>query len=187
MATQEIKWKASTSPNVIAYEILKSDDGKAGTYDRLSLVLHQIPGPNWNTAGSYFYYTDALIPYRWYRLRVLDRYGNIAEDSAPTPFQAGNSPTDVPSLYFVALTENSGGQNNLQYVTRGGTPITGATIRVYKKIDWETRNYTKVVGTTVTIATGGWQTPVFAEVGETYTIVFNKPNEYGPDTVEITV
>jgi hypothetical protein len=187
MATQEIKWKPSTSPNIVAYEILKSDTGQTGTYDRLTLVLHQIPGSNWNSTENCFYYTDMLIPYRWYRLRILDRYGNIAEDSAPTPFQAGNSPVDVPSLYFVALNENTGGQNNLQYVTQGGTPIVGATIRVYKKIDWDIKNYSKVVGTTITVASGGWQTPIFSEVGETYTVVFNKPNEYGPDTVEITV
>jgi hypothetical protein len=120
-------------------------------------------------------------------MRVLDRYGNIAEDEAPTPFKAGNNPVEVPSLYFAALTENTGGQNNLQYITQGGTPIGGASIRVYKKIDWDTRNYTRVVGTTITLATGGWASPVFAEVGETYTVVFNKPYEYGPNTVEVTV
>lgn len=187
MATQVIRWKASTSPNVVAYEVIKSDTGISGDYVRLALVLHQIPGPNWSSIDNCFYYTDDLIPYRWYRLRVLDRYGNIAEDSAPTPFQANNSPIDVPSLYFAALNENAGGQNNLQYVSRGGTPIANATIRVYKKIDWETKNYTKVVGTTLTTATGGWQVPVFVEVGETYSVVFHKPNEYGPDVAEITV
>jgi hypothetical protein len=187
MGTQTIKWFPSTSPNVIAYEVLKSDDGRDATYTRLTMVLHQIPGANWDTGGSYFFFVDEEIPYRWYRLRVLDRYGNIAEDEAPTPFKAGNNPVEVPSLYFAALTENTGGQNNLQYITQGGTPIGGASIRVYKKIDWDTRNYTRVVGTTITLATGGWASPVFAEVGETYTVVFNKPYEYGPNTVEVTV
>jgi len=187
MATQTIKWFPSTSPNIIAYEIIKSDDGVDGVYTRLALVLHQIPGPNWDTPGSFFYYVDTEIIYRYYRLRVLDRYGNIAEDSAPTPFKAGNDPVAAPNLHNIALTENSGGQNNLQYMSQGGTPISAASIRVYKKIDWDTRNYSKTIGTTITNAAGGWVAPIFVEAGETYTIVYEKTYEYGPNTVEITV
>jgi len=187
MATQRIKWLPSTSPNVIAYEILYSDEGRDAAYSRLALVLSQIPGPNWDTPGSFFYYDDVEIIYRYYRIRVLDRYGNITEDDAPTPFKAGNDPVATPNLNYVALTENSGGQNNLQYVTRGGTPVTGASIRVYKKIDWDTRNLAAVVGTTLTTATGGWAAPVFAAAGETYVVVFEKTYEYGTDTAEITV
>jgi hypothetical protein len=187
MATQTIKWKPSSSANVIAYEILKSDEGRNAEYTRLTLVLNQIPGTNYNSTDGYFFYTDEEIQYRYYRLRVLDSYGNIAEDEVPTPFQAGNDPVEAPTLHYVALSENTGGQNNLQYVTNGGTPINGASVRVYKKLDWDTRNLERVVGTTITNAAGGWATPVFVEAAETYTIVYHKPNEYGPDTAEITV
>jgi hypothetical protein len=187
MATQQIKWLPSGSPNVIAYEILKSDTGKDGPYTLLIQVLHQIPGSNWNTAGGYFFLNDEEIIYRYYRIRVLDRYGNIAEDEAPTPFKAGNNPVVVPSLSFVALQENTGGVNALQYVSRGGTPIGNANIRVYKKIDYDLRNLSRAIGTTITNANGGWINPICVEPGETYTIVYHKVNEYGPDTIEVTV
>ena len=186
MATQQIKWFPANSPNVIAYEIIYSDTGIDGPYETRTQILHQVPGTNWNSAG-YFFYNDQEIIYRYYRIRVLDRYGNIAEDDAPTPFKAGNDPVEVPTLYFVALTENTGGTNNLQYVSTGGTPIGDAAIRVYNKLDYDLRNLSKVVGTTITTATGAWLSPVFVEPGNTYTIVINKTNEYGPDTVEVTV
>jgi hypothetical protein len=187
MATQTIKWLPSTSPNIVAYTILKSDTGIAGPYTQLTQLLNMISGPNWLTAENCFFYNDDLVPYRWYQIQILDQYGNSSAPTAPTPFQAGNSPVATPSLYVTALTENTGGANNLQYVTQGGTPISGATIRVYRKLDWDTKQYSKVIGTAVTAATGGWAAPVFVEPGETYTIVFEKTYEYGPDRTEITV
>lgn len=187
MATQQIKWLPSGSPNVIAYEIIKSDEGRDGPYTLLAQILHQIPGANWNSPGAYFFYDDVEIIYRYYRIRVLDRYGNVAEDTAPTPFKAGNDPVITPTLHFLALHEHTNGQNNLTYVTDGGTPIGNADIRVYKKIDYDLRNFAKAVGTTITSAAGTWVNPVFVEPGETYTIVYHKVNEYGPDTIEVTV
>ena len=187
MATQRIKWLAVTTPNVVAYQILKSDTGISGEYTTLTTVLHQIPGANYDSDNGYFFYDDGDIPYRYYRLRTLDAFGAVAEDTAPIPFQAGNDPIQAPALHFIALNENTQGANTYGYVSAGGTPIGGATVRVYKKIDWDTNNTTRVVGSTVTLATGGWATPVFVEPGETYTIVYNKVNEYGPDTAEVTV
>lgn len=187
MPTQQIKWKPGTTPNVIAYDILSSDTGIAGPYTTLTQILHQIPGVNYDDPGGYFFYDDAEVPYRYYRLRILDRFGNTAEDEAPTPFQAGNDPVEVPTLHFIALDANTTGQNNLQYVTQGGTPIEGATVRVYKKIDWDTNQLAAVLGSTITNAGGTWLSPVFVEPGETYTVVYHKANEYGPDTTEVTV
>ena len=133
MPTQTIKWLKSSAPNIVAYEVLKSDTGISGTYTLLVQVLNRIPGPNWyeDTGGgnSYLFYTDTYIPYRYYRLRVVDQFGNTAEDTIPTPFQAGNDPVAAPSLYFVSLNENTGGTNNLKYMTEGGSPVEGATIR----------------------------------------------------------
>lgn len=186
MATQQIKWLPSGSPNVIAYEIIKSDTGRDGPYVLLTQVLHQIPGANWNSAG-YFFFNDDEIIYRYYRIRILDRYGNVAEDEAPTPFKAGNDPVEAPQLHFIALTENTGGQNALTYMSAGGTPIGNASIRIYKKIDYDLRNLSKAIGTTITSAAGTWVNPIFVEPGETYTIVYHKVNEYGPDTIEVVV
>jgi len=187
MATQRIKWLPGTTPNIIAYDVLSSDTGIEGPYTTLVQILHQIPGVNYDDAGGYFFYDDIEIPYRYYRMRVLDRFGNTAEDEAPTPFKAGNDPVEVPTLHFIALAADTGSQNALQYVSQGGTPIDGATIRVYKKIDWDTNQLANVVGSTITNAGGTWLSPVFVEPGETYTIVYHKTNEFGPDTTEVTV
>ena len=187
MATQQIKWFPVTTPNIVAYEILKSDTGIDGEYTQLVQVLHQIPGPNYNDSGGYFFYNDAEVSYRYYRIRTLDKFGNTAEDDAPTPFQAGNDPVEAPDLHTIALDHNTGGQNTYQYVSEGGSPIMDATVRVYKKTDWDTNKLDQVIGSTVTTATGGWASPVFVQAGETYTIVYNKVYEFGPDTAEVTV
>jgi hypothetical protein len=187
MATQQIKWLANTGPNVIAYEILKSDTGFEGPYTTLTQVLHIIPGTNWNATGNYFFYNDAVVPHRYYRLVTLDRYGNRGEGDAPIPFRAGNNPVETPDLHTMPIDENTGGANSLQYISQGGTPIKDARIRIYKKVDWDTQNYSAAIGTTITLATGGWQSPIFVQPGDTYTIVYTKTNEFGPDTKEIVV
>jgi hypothetical protein len=186
MITQVIKWLPNTSPNIVAYEVLFSDTGSAGQYSTLTTVAHIIPGPNWSNQG-YFFFNDTLIPYRFYRLRTLDRYGHIAEDEAPTPFKAGNDPVQAPSLHTQALDANTGGPNALQYVSRGGSPIGNANVRVYRKIDWDLKKLANVIGTTITKGDGTWTNPVFAQPGDTYTIVFHKTFEFGPDTIEITI
>ncbi len=188
MPTQRIKWKPNTAPNIVAYEVLKSDTGVPGPYSVLVQILHSIPGPNWSDKDQCFFYDDPqIIPYRYYRLATLDRYGHRAEDAAPTPFKAGNNPVDSPTLHTFALDANGGGTNNLQYISQGGTPIKDARIRVYKKIDWDAKNYANVVGTTLTVGDGTWKDPIFVQPGDTYTVVYTKPNEFGPDTKEITV
>lgn len=186
MPSQRIKWLPNTAPNIVAYEILKSDTGIGGEYSLLTQIAHIIPGPNWSGDG-YFFFDDTEIPYRYYRIATLDKFGNRAEDEAPTPFQAGNDPVKTPDLHTQAIDENTQGANKLQYVSQGGTPIEDARIRVYKKVDWDTNNLVNVIGSTLTRADGGWQEPVFVQPGETYTIVYHKVYAFGPDTIEITV
>jgi len=151
MATQRIKWLPNTGPNVIAYEILKSDTGSAGPYTALTQVLHIISSVNWHATGLYFFYDDAVVPHRYYQLVTLDRYGNRGVGDAPTPFRAGNNPVETPALHTLPVDENTGGPNELQYLSQGGTPIKEARIRVYKKVDWDTRNYAGAIGTTITL------------------------------------
>ncbi len=183
---QAIYWKPTTSPNVVAYEILYSDTGIAGPYARRDLVLSDIPSKNWDDEKGVHFYLDDEVPYRYYRLRVYDRYGNIAEDDAPTPFQANNNAVQAPKLHYVALGVDNSDPDKYKYVTPGGNPIRGATVRVYRKIDWVTHQLDKVVGTTETDPFGKIP-PIFVEPGETYTLVYHKPYEYGPDTMEVTV
>ena len=187
MATQQIKWLPNNAPSIVAYELLVSDKGSAGPYTKLTQVLHSIPGLNWDSAGSFFFYNDGLIPHRFYKLATLDQFGNREEGNAATPFQAGNDPVIAPVLTSMAMDEHTGGLDNLQYVTEGGTPVEGARIRVYVKLDWDTKALSNAIGTTVTKADGGWSEPVFVTPGQTYTVVYNKTYAFGPDTREITV
>lgn len=183
---QSIYWLPSPSPNVVAYEILASDTGIDGEYKRHALVLSDMPGPNWDPLESRFFFHDDEVPYRYYRLRVFDRYGNIAADDAPMPFQANNNPARAPKLHFIALSSDFDEPGKFRYVTPGGSSIRNADVRIYRKIDYVTQQFEKIVGSTTTNDYGSWP-PIFVEPGETYTIVLHKPYEYGPTTAEITL
>ena len=184
--TQTIYWKPSTSANVVAYEIMKSDTGLEGPYVHREYVLSDIPGPNWDMEKEVHFFQDDLVPGRYYQLRTMDRYGKVAVDNAPPPFQANNDPVPAPNMHFIALSSDMGPRGDFRYVSPGGSNIRGATVRVFRKIDWVTRQFARVVGTATTDASGMWP-PIFVEPGETYTIVFHKPYEYGPTAVDIVV
>ncbi len=184
--TQTIYWKPSTSPNVVAYEILYSDTGIQGPYTHRDYVLSDIPGPNWNATEEYHFFNDVENPSRYYRLQTVDRYGKVSGENGPPPFQAGNDPVQAPNMHFVALSSDMGPGKDYRYVSPGGSNIRDATVRVFRKIDWVTRQHNKIIGSTTTNAWGHWS-PIFVEPGETYVIVFNKAYEYGPTAVELTV
>lgn len=185
MLTQRIQWKPSGSPNVFSYEIEYSDTDLLGPYSVLGVVYHQIPGPDYIDSTGVFFKDDAEVPYRYYRMYVLDQFGNR---TPPTPpFKADGPVLNLPPLNILPLDENTGGVDRLRYITDGGNPVGGATIRVYKKQDYDAKQYSLVQGITKTNAFGRWEQPIFVEYGLTYTIVYQKPNEFGPDKVEITV
>lgn len=80
--------------------------------------------------------------------------------------------------------------DTLTYVAPGGTPISGATVKVYKKSSYDAGLLNNPIGITETDANGRWKTAISVEAGETYYVVFQKidPDQsYGPDKVEIIV
>lgn len=87
----------------------------------------------------------------------------------------------------VKLDHNFGSADAFTYKTSGGSPIQDAQIRVYYKTDFDTGNLNAPIAFTLTDSFGHWISPVFVFPGFTYTLQFMKPNEFGPDTVEITV
>ena len=87
----------------------------------------------------------------------------------------------------VALTQDTGGESNLSYVSPAGEAIEGASIRVYTQEDWASGNHSVVQGVSFTDYRGGWQTPVFVDTGRTYVVVFAKPGHFGPDTETIVL
>lgn len=86
----------------------------------------------------------------------------------------------------IALTEHTGGTDNLAYVTSDGQPIVGASVRVYTNADWTAKQLNNPVGATTTNARGRWVSPIFCNPG-TYAVVFQLAGSYGPDAVIVTV
>lgn len=87
----------------------------------------------------------------------------------------------------VKLDHNYNLSDALRYVTPGGSGIGEAQVRVYKKEDFDAGRLDAPVGITMTKADGRWVMPVLVNPGYTYTVQFYKPNEYGPDKIEVTV
>lgn len=77
--------------------------------------------------------------------------------------------------------------DRLQYVTPGGTPIPDAQIRVYYKSEYEAGNVSNPIGITMTDAFGRWKNPILVKTGYTYKIHFFKPNEFGPDLIDVVI
>jgi hypothetical protein len=85
----------------------------------------------------------------------------------------------------VAVDHNTGGTDNLRYTTVGGAAISGAAIRAYVAADYAAGTYTLRARTTTT-DTGRWSTPMYLDGGVPYTLVFEKPGVYGPNTKAVT-
>ena len=79
---------------------------------------------------------------------------------------------------YVLIDHNFRTEDELQYVHKQ-LPVAGATV-VVKDANGETLH------TTTTDAQGRWNSGYMANVGN-YTITFQKPGFYGPDTVEVEV
>ncbi len=185
--TQRIRWNPATSPNIVAYQLLYTDGGATAPFTVRAEILNTPVGVNFDLETQTFFFDDDDAPGRLYRMNTLDAYGNTFSDLTVTPFEAGNDPVNVPVANVFPLDENTGGRNALGYISDGGTPIDEATIRVYTKLNWDLRRYNQVVGVTATNALGGWKSPIFVEPGNTFVVVYEKPNVFGPDTAEVVV
>ena len=86
----------------------------------------------------------------------------------------------------VVLNENTGGVLNLLYVDPDGNGIAGAIVTVWVSSEYGGAG-TSPVGMTATISDGSWREGVGVPPGETYKIVFHKPNYFGPNFAEVVV
>ncbi len=88
----------------------------------------------------------------------------------------------------ISIDHNYGGTDALAYVIDGGTAVEDALVQAYLKAEYDagnrTRNYVKAE--TRTGANGRWESEMRLNAG-TYTLVYYKQGEYGPDIQEITV
>ena len=98
----------------------------------------------------------------------------------------GTSQTEPPVFTnTVQLDEDYGAVDALRYMTPGGSPIENAQIRVYYKADYDAGALSSPVGLSQTNAYGRWANPILVLPGYSYAIQFFKPNDFGPDKVEV--
>lgn len=85
------------------------------------------------------------------------------------------------------IDHNFGGVDNLQYVDDAGDPIEDADVYAFTQAAWDASAATiQAIDVTKTKTDGRWVDPFFLVPGS-YTIVFKKPNFYGPNTKDIIV
>lgn len=88
----------------------------------------------------------------------------------------------------VLVDHDTGGADNLTYLTGGGAGIDNATVKAFLKADWDAGNRTSayVKGVATTDTNGQWEEPMQLDPA-TYTFLFNLQGSYGPDAVEQAV
>lgn len=85
-----------------------------------------------------------------------------------------------------AVNHNTGGVDNLRAVTALGVGIDNVVILAYLKTDYDAGGRT-VKGASTTKSDGRWQHDMMLDAGFTYTLVFYKEDEYGPNNVEVSI
>jgi len=88
----------------------------------------------------------------------------------------------------VRVDHDYGEDNAYAYLTGECCGIEGATILAFTKTDWDggARTEQYAVATAQTVANGLWGWAMMLDPGE-YVLLFEKPGEYGPDHVALTV
>jgi len=88
----------------------------------------------------------------------------------------------------ISVDHDYGGTDNLAYIVDGGQAVDDATVQAYLKTDYDagnrTRNYVRAE--TRTDANGRFENE-FRLNADTYTFVYYKQGEYGPDTQDVVV
>jgi hypothetical protein len=120
-------------------------------------------------------------------------YDNVIyEDEAGDIWAYGDrnlTPTVVDPSGLTAIDEDTGGTDVLRYVDSEGAGIPAAYILAYLKTDYDAGNLSNeyIQGAARTEFDGRWLAPIYLAGGYTYTLVFTKTGEFGPDTVEVTI
>lgn len=88
----------------------------------------------------------------------------------------------------ISVGTDYGSTDNLRYQTSGAVDVDNAVVRAYLKSDWDGGNFGEqfVKGRTITNVAGKFVAPLMLDA-ETYILMYEKQNEYGPNTVELTV
>ncbi len=87
----------------------------------------------------------------------------------------------------VPVSTDTGGYNSLRVLDTDGEPIDGATVRLFKKLDFDAGSLDKVIGITSTDSEGRWIAPIYVNSGYVYTVLVQKDHVAGPLTVDVSV
>lgn len=92
-----------------------------------------------------------------------------------------------PRTEQAALYEHYSGYNSFQLLDEEGDPVEGAQVTVYRKVDYDNKEYDRILGRSETDAWGHWVHPVYVPVGDTYVIVYYKQGVLSTTTTEAVV
>ena len=181
MATR-IYW-TPPSPAADFYEVRVAAT-TTSDFQLAAAVLDQRPGPSWDPATSRFYYddptgTDASV----YRVQGFLAGGLVLDTGvfAPEVSHAAQVATRTRVDHDHLLADA------LRYVAPGGAGIPQATIRVFRKPDWDAGRRNVGLFVTETDDAGRWRSPFWLEPGLAYVLTFEKAGSFGPDQAEVTV
>lgn len=118
---------------------------------------------------------------------LIDTATGITAEDVWTYVTRNLTPPVVDISDLPGINHDTGGTDILRYMY-SGSGIGNAYILAYLKTDYDAGNTSSsyIKGAARTTADGRWYAPIYVVSG-TYTIVFTKTGEYGPDTVEVTV
>ena len=133
----------------------------------------------------------AAVPLLLYvfQVKVTLATGDVkyAIDWSPFDLNLGGVAAPEPPVFdeTTAVNHDYDMADNLRYMTPGGSPISGAQVRVYYQSDYLVQALGAPVGMTTTDANGRWVNTILVKPGFTYVVQFIKQNEFGPNTATI--
>lgn len=104
----------------------------------------------------------------------------------PTVIQIQDNREQVGVVFdTVAVSENTGGVDNLRYITSSNQGVEGAKVVVYLKSDYDQGNFDSPFGSTLTRPDGRWVDPIRVPAGASYVVTYQKEGFFGPDSQEV--
>jgi len=174
-------WRPATN-DFAAFDIVSDPEATRATF---RVAFAEGVAENYSWAINLSNFPDGI-----YVIQSREKVGVLETEAVQeyTALVEDNQVITGVGLGETAINHNTGGDaDNLRYVTAGGDPVAGATIRAYKKADYDAGNLSLVQAITYTDNNGRWAVPVYLPTGNTYTIVFEKQGSYGPDAQEVLV
>lgn len=165
-------------------------DPSDSTFKPLGSISDPLIPLNENPSGTYTYVLDVSGfvdgTYKTHTVEIFS--GSEVSLYLDQPiFLVGSNPLEHLGLDLELVNENTGGTNNLCYITAGGDPVDGADILAFTLADFIAGNTENAVAVSKTGPDGNFLYPILLQRGQTYVIVFQKPGQYGPDNTQITI